>query len=357
MNNVYIADIRSITPRSYSAKYIADKMYPSHLYGDKLNILAKKLAEKIGVERRASVIDYELYPEITLANPDDHPKVWGTRIINELTENINKDDIGFLTLSYNVSYHKDILPSLASQIAIDAQLTKLDGNDEVAYYGCASSIYSLDQAVEYCKKYERPAIVFSFDQCTTKSLQLDKNDLDFKKMLVTNLLFTDGGVGMLIIPEKMRSLFQKPLLKIMNIKKKYIPGDLIAMKNGKLLISSNLKDIVPKLVSNELVKPFLRENQLNIEDLSEWSVHQGGTEVLKQFCDNECLGLSDKQIMRSLDLFRKRGNTSSASCLLVLESFFSDRNSTRSSNCTGIMLGFGAGYYFGILLYKWDSGT
>jgi predicted naringenin-chalcone synthase len=354
MNNVYIAEIRSIFPKKYSSKYIADKMYPSYLYGDKLNRLAKKLAKKLGVECRASVIDYELYPKIVLANPADHPRTWGRKIVNELTANIDKDDVGLFSLSYNVSYHTDVLPNLASQIIMDAKLTNLDRNDEIAHYGCALSIYSLDQAIEYCKKYDRPAIVFTFDQCTTGCLQLDKDDLDFRKMLISNLLFTDGGVGMLIIPERMRASYQKPLLKITDIQTKYTPGNLIVMKNGKFLMSSNLKNVVPRLVSNELIKPFLVEKQLNIDDISEWSIHQGGAEVIKQFRKNECLNLSEKQIKRSLDLFNKYGNTSAVSCLLVLESFFNDKNSIRASGSKGIMIGFGAGYYLGLALYEWD---
>jgi len=235
-----------------------------------LNRLATKLAHKIGVEYRTSVIDCELYPTIVLADPADHPRSWGKEIINKLTTNIDKNDIGLFSLSYNISYHTDILPNLASQIIMDAELTSLDKNEEIAYYGCAASIYSLNQAVEYCKEYDRPAIVFIFDQCTTGCLQLDKDDSDFKKMLISNLLFTDGGVGMLVIPARMRNSYQKPILKIIDIQTKYTPGNLINMKNGKFLMSSNLKNIIPKLVSDELIKPFLAKNQLDIDDIDEW---------------------------------------------------------------------------------------
>jgi len=354
MNNVYIAEIQSIFPKKYAAEYLADKMYPSHLYGDSLNKFAKKLAYKIGVKYRASVLDYELFPINKLALPSDHPKLWGTKIINELTKNIDKNDIGFFGLNYNLSFHTDILPNLSSQIIMDAELANVEKNEELVAYGCAASIYSLKQAVNYCNKYDRPAITFSYDQRSKIFLQLDKNDEDFNKTLITNLLFTDGGIGLLIIPERMRKYYKKPLLKITDIQTKYKAGNLVGMKNGRFLMSKKLKDVMPKLVSDYLMKPFLTKNQLDIDDIDEWSMHQGGTEVIKQFCNKECLNLSEKQIERSLQSFKKNGNTSTASCLLVLESFFNEHNMNKTSGSKGIMFSFGTGYYLGALLYEWD---
>ncbi len=130
-------------------------------------------------------------------------------------------------------------------------------------------------------------------------------------------------------------------------------GTLIEMKNQRFLMNSNLKNIMPKLVSIELLKPLLIKNKLTLCDISEWSIHQGGSEVIKQFCNDEILGLSEEQIERSLNKFYEYGNVSSASCLLVLESFFNKRGNEYDIK-RGIVLGFGAGYYLGALLYKWE---
>jgi predicted naringenin-chalcone synthase len=354
MNDVYVAEIQSIFPRKYSAKYMADRLYPSHLYGDNLNRFAQKLVHQFGIKYRTSVIDWEIYPTVALADSADHPKLWGKEIINKLTKNINKNNIGLFNLSYNITNNTDILPNLATQIVIDAKLPNLDKNDEIAYYGCAAAIYSINEAVNYCKASGKAAIVFVFDQCSTMFRQLDKDDQDFKKMLVSNLLFTDAGVGILLIPEKMRNAYQKPLLKIIDIETKYTPGNLIYMKNGRFLMSSRLKDIMPKLVSDELINPFLAKKQLDIDNIDEWSIHQGGSELIKQFCKKDCLNLSDNQINRSMKLFYKYGNTSSASCLLVLESFFNEKNTLKTPGSKGIICGFGAGYYLGLALYEWD---
>ena len=110
---------------------------------------------------------------------------------------------------------------------------------------------------------------------------------------------------------------------------------------------------MPKLVSEELIRPFLVKKQIDINTIDEWSIHQGGSEVIKQFCKQECLDLSEEHIKRSMNLFYKYGNTSAASCLLILESFFKERNNPIKSGSKGIILGFGAGYYLGLALYEW----
>ncbi len=352
-HNIYIAEIHSIFPRSYASEYIADKMYPSQVFGNALNKLARKLARKFGIEYRTSVIDYELFPKIELADPADHPRLWGKEIIDTLTATIDKNEIGLFSLNYNVSYHSDTLPNLASQIIMDAELISLDRNEEIAHYGCAAGIYSLQQAFEYCKEYDRAAIVFSFDQCTVQCRQLEKEDPDFRKMLVSNLLFTDGGIGVLVIPERMRNCYKRPLPRISDCLTKYTPGKLICMKNDKFLMSDSLKDIMPKLVSNILVKPFLAKHYLAVKEIDEWSIHQGGSEVIKQFCRDDCLNLSEGQIERSLKLFYRYGNTSSASCLLVLDSFFNNYDTISTEGSKGLILGYGAGYYLGALLYEY----
>jgi predicted naringenin-chalcone synthase len=352
-NDVFIVEIEKIIPTQYSPNYVADRLYPEELYGTDINRLAKKLASKFGIQSKSSVIDYELYPQIVLTDTENQPLNWGITLIDKLCTTVAKSEIGFFALNYNISPHVDILPNLASQISKKAGLNNLDYNEEIPYYGCASSVYALEKAVEYCKQYNRPAIVFTFDQCTVGCIQSDAAYEDFNKMLVSNLLFADAGVAMLIIPASMRERYEKPVIKIEDIETKYEAGDLIVMRNRNFLMSSDLKKIMPRLVSDILVKPFLEKHNLDIADVDEWSIHQGGREVLRTFCEPEVLGLSDKQVEESMKKFNEYGNTSSASCMLVLESFFNDDSLIHSSrNC--IMLGFGAGYYLGILLYQWD---
>ena len=352
-NNIYIAEIEKIIPTQYAPDYVADHLYPEYLYGKDINRMAKKLACKFGIQSKSSVIDYEQYPHIVVSDAANQPLNWGVTLVDKLCTTIAKTEIGFFALNYNISPHVDVLPNLASQISKKAGLDHLDYNEEIPYYGCASSVYAMEKAVEYCKQHDRAAIVFTFDQCTVGCLQSEASYEDFNKMLVSNLLFADAGAAMLIIPESMRYRYERPLMRIDDIETKYQAGDLIVMRNRNFLMSSDLKKIMPRLVSELLVKPFLAKHHLNVSDVEEWSIHQGGREVLRTFCEPEVLGLTDQQVETSMKKFNEYGNTSSASCLLVLESFFNDPNIIHSpKDC--IMLAFGAGYYLGIVLYQWD---
>ncbi|NER12699.1 hypothetical protein GWK08_04550 [Leptobacterium flavescens] len=353
--NVYIAKIKSIFPQTYDAVYFADKVYPSKRYGERTNTLATRLASTFGVDNRPSVLDFDVYPEIKLKNENDHPKMWGTTIVNELTQEIDKDEIGMFCLSYNASYHTDILPNLACQIAINSGLEDLDATEELPYYGCAAGVYSLNQAVRYCQAFDRPAIVFVFDQCTIKMKQLDPDDKDFNKILVSNLLFNDGGIGLLVVPERLKDKFDHPVMKVNDIYKYHTPGHLIKMTDGKFIMDSQLKNVVPKLVSEKLIKPILERNDLEIEDIDEWSIHQGGTKVIKQFSRDDHLGLDEEKLTPSIEQFHKYGNTSASSCLYVLERFFNSKQAdTTATGSKGLLVGFGAGYYLAALFYEWS---
>lgn len=346
----------SIMPKRYCSDYVSDRMYSTTNFGPTVNKMAKRFAARMGVPLRSVVIDLDLFEQDgqnELAKLEDHPKTWGKSVVNQLTLRIPKKDIGYFNLSYNVSCHQDTLPNLASQIVMDSRLTHIDRADELSHYGCAASIFSLDQAIRYCQETGRAAIVFTFDQCTVAHHQIKADDPDFRRMMVSNLLFNDAGVGLLLVPESMRAAFQQPLLRIRDIQTWYQSGNLIGMSQGRFLMNDGVKDVMPKLASTALIRPFLEKNGLNTSSVHQWSIHQGGTEVLKQFANADVLGLSNQQLQRSLELFRQYGNTSAASCLLVLKSFFDDPEPP-SGDRTGVVVGFGAGYYFGVMLYDWQ---
>jgi predicted naringenin-chalcone synthase len=352
MANVYIADICEVLPTTYDSTFAAGKLYPVEKYGPKINRKAALLSKRFGVKDRLMCIDLDVFPEIRLKTPEDHPVAWGSQIVESLTRTIPKESIGYLTVNYNTSTHKDVLPNVAVQIAQRASLERLDDCQELAHYGCASGVYSLKAATEYVETHDRPAIVFSYDHCSSYFKMVDAQADDFNPLMITNLLFSDAGVGLLLIPERLKEQFDRPVLRINEIKTKFISGDLVKMTDEKFLMSADLKNVMPNLVSDEVVKPFLNAKKLMPSDISEWAIHQGGKEVLNKFGLCECLGLSDEQLSPSLNTFLKYGNTSSASCLLTLKHFF-DRAST-SRQGEGLVVGFGAGYYMGLLHYSWQ---
>jgi predicted naringenin-chalcone synthase len=172
--------------------------------------------------------------------------------------------------------------------------------------------------------------------------------------LKANLLFSDGAVGVLIIPESMKDRFKRPLMKVIDVATGFEQGAEIKMEDGRFLVGDNVKSVMPELVTRKVLKPLLKKNDLMISDINEWSIHQGGKPILEIFKDEDILGLDDSQLSRSKELFEEYGNFSSPSCLFVLDSFFKEDSAGKNSNTHGAVVSFGAGYYLASLIYNWD---
>ena len=65
--------------------------------------------------------------------------------------------------------------------------------------------------------------------------------------------------------------------------------------------------------------------------------------------EKDLLGLTQEQLSNSMKWFKKYGNLSTVSSLMVLSDFF---NEITNKNRYGILASFGAGYYYGAMLYE-----
>jgi len=354
-NNVYIADILTVLPQLYPPEVVADMVYPISKTSEMVNRLTRKAIRSIGIKNRPFIRSEAMYPEKGLEKEEYHPVNWGEKIINHFLQYVNIEEIGHFGVSYNVSSHKDFLPNLASQIIAKTGL-KLDGiPEELAFLGCAASIFSIKSAVEYCKKSDKCAIVYNFDQCSWICDPIyDQKDKDFYASLKANLLFSDGAVGVLIIPESMKNKFKNPLMKVIDVATAFEQGAEIKMEDGRFLVGDNVKSVMPELVTNKVLKPLLKKNDLSISDIKEWSIHQGGKPILEIFKDENILGLDDSQLNRSKELFEEYGNFSSPSCLFILDSYFHEERKGKSNETYGAVVSFGAGYFLASLIYNWD---
>ena len=348
---VFIGDVFKVLPEIYSTEYLVQKVYSPERVGEKTNRFIHRYVKSLGIKQKPVVLDLDRLPEKRLKNEDYSPLKWGEKVVKRFSDKIGKENIGFFSVSYNISYHTDFLPNLASRIVEKTDLNLDSYPEELPFYGCASGLFSLKSAVDYCKKNDKAAVVFIFDQCSNIGhFTFDSSDPDFKKTLKTNFLFSDGGVGLLVIPETKKDKFDTAI-EILDIKLNYTPGDEIKIQNGKFILGNKLKDIIPPIVSNNVIKPLLKKHGLNVKDVEEWAIHQGGYAILERFKEKEILGLSDKQIKKAEELFKMYGNLSSPSSFFILDSFFHEKKEKKGK--MGMITGFGAGYYIGSALYKW----
>ncbi|HNW82238.1 MAG TPA: hypothetical protein PKG52_05025 [bacterium] len=353
VNKVFVADIKCLLPELFTTEEAIDAIYLKEIDNGRINRFAKRVSNSVGIKYRPSVLDRKAFPQKVLADPSYHPLSWGNEIVRNLLNDLQKEDVGFLSVSYNIRSDKDVLPSLASKISTENGLNLDYPPEEIPYLGCAASLFSIESAVKYCKNHNRAAIIFIFDQCSwIANPTYDMENPDFKENLKTTLLFADGAAGLLIIPESLKNRFELPLMEIDNIRTAFKAGGSLKMADGKLVLEENLKDIMPEIVRDMIIKPM----NIDKNEISEWSLHQGGMPILMRFTEPEIFGLSEKQIARSKELFLKYGNFSSPSALFVLESFFNEnQRAEKNETVKGAMISFGAGYFMGGMVYHWEK--
>ena len=353
---VFLANLETSLGRVHSSVEIANTLYPLEKCGKKINQLARSFSQRTGIQKRSSVIDLTKLPGKFLISKKYHPVRWGTELFKKIVPARLLEKTGNILSIYNTSFHKNILPSISAQIAAQLDLNTNIFPLDIPYLGCAGGLFGLSRAIELTKQTNKATFVYIFEQCSSILNQCyDKNSNYFAKSLVANMIFADGAVGFLVIPESLSYLIPEPKIEIIDTCLKFVPGEEIYMDEDVFVLGDNISGIMPNLVAKSVVNPILEKHQLTPLEINEWSIHQGGKKILPKFGQPEILGLTSESLQPSLDLFNEYGNFSSASCFFVLKSFFDKYSFSLQNNDLGMILGFGAGYYLGASLYRWAS--
>lgn len=352
--NVYIGGTASLLPERSPAQVVADKSYPLRLCSERVNTLAKRVSKTFGIRERAVSIDMDRIPEKVLKDKRNHPLEWCVSLIHDLTRSVPVDEIGYLGIAYNTSLHTNNLPNLACQAAMRTGINPEIAPQEFANYGCAGGLFPLESAVNYCRRNQKAAIVIAFDQCSSRaSFCYDPDDAMFKMNLKVNLLFSDGAVGILVIPQRLRAIFSQALPNIQDLLTAYKLSNLIRFEDTRFVLGDSVWEEVPQFVAESVIKPILARNDLAPDDVAEWSIHQGSREIVTRFGEPAILGLTAEQLARSIELFDRFGNLSAPSYLLVMDSFFKDGGAKDIGNI-GMVVSFGSGFYQASMLYRWE---
>ncbi|MDJ0533012.1 MAG: 3-oxoacyl-[acyl-carrier-protein] synthase III C-terminal domain-containing protein [Xenococcaceae cyanobacterium MO_207.B15] len=353
---VFLANLETSLGQVYSSLEIVNRLYSSERCGKKINQLARKFSQKTGIQKRSTVVDLTRLPEKFLISKEYHPLRWGNELFKKIVPVRLLEKLGNIISIYNTTFHQNVLPSISAQIAAQLDLKTNIFPLDIPYLGCAGGLFGLQRAIELTKQTNKATFVYIFDQCSsTLNLCCDKNSSYFAKSLIANMIFSDGAVGFLILPESLSDLIPGPKIEIIDTCFKFVPGQEIYMDENVFILGDNIHKIMPNLVAKSVINPILERHQLTPLEINEWSIHQGGTKVLSEFARPKILGLTSENLQPSLDLFNEYGNFSSASCFFVLKSFFDKYYFKPSNNDLGMILGFGSGYYLGASLYRWVS--
>jgi len=213
--------------------------------------------------------------------------------------------------------------------------------------GCVAGAAGIARAYDYVKAYpDQVAALVAVELC---SLTWQRDDVSVANLISAGL-FGDGAAAVLISgaekdadgPEILatRSNFYPDTQDVM--------GWDISERGFRIVLSPD----VPKMVHEHLasdIDEFLADQGLRRSDIGTWIMHTGGPKVLQAM--TEALELPANALDASWESLSKVGNLSSASVLVVLEDFMTER---RPDPGTLSVLGaMGPGFCSELVLLRW----
>lgn len=217
--------------------------------------------------------------------------------------------------------------------------------------GCAGGVSGLARAFEYCRAFPKANVLVLAVELCSLTFQLDDRS---KSNLIATSLFGDGAACVLVSgPESPAADGKKTFPQIFAVKSVLKKDALDVMgwdirQNGLYVIFS--KDI-PAIVGKWLkpvVKEFLAEQQLSLNQITHFIAHPGGKKVIQAY--EEAFHFDRKMTEDAAFILRQYGNMSSPTIFYVLERTL---RKNIPSGALGLACALGPGFSTELLLMRW----
>lgn len=300
------------------------------------------------VDKRYSIMDIdEVFRETSFEEKND---LYITKSI-ELSEKalskalraaqINADEIDMII---TVSCTGFMIPSvdahLINRLKMKQNITRLP----VTEMGCAAGVSGIIYAYEFLKNNPgKKAAVIAVESPTST---FQHRDFSMTNM-VSAAIFGDGA-ACVILGE---SDDLKPAIVDAGMYHFYDELDMMGFRLRNTGLQMVLDPHVPDKIEShfqEILVPFLKQNELEVDGLDHFIFHPGGKKIVK--ITEELLHAMGKNIDVTREVLRQYGNMSSATILYVLNEYM---NRPIKVGDTGLMLSFGPGFSAQRVLLKW----
>ena len=302
-----------------------------------------RMSQASGIQKRYHTLNQEGF--IAHQYLEDQ---WAIRLLKEI--DLDRSKIGQFIFATNNFTSSQIFPNSSALLAKNLELNDLDELPvQLNAYACGVGIIALKKAQEYCKLNNKHSLIVVQDNCTASIEIVNKNNKNWKDNARSNIIFNDGIAVILVSPEcllyEVGSNVKK--LRIEKVNNKYTYGDVIQTEKYDnrfiFLTRSNVKDTIPKLVSEQLIQPFMAAMNRSSSDYKYIATHQGGLPIVAKL--KELNNFSDTQLKSTISSFITNGNMSAPSVFFAL-SYLLDHEEVKKEEKI-LLLGFGAGYYYG----------
>ena len=213
--------------------------------------------------------------------------------------------------------------------------------------GCVAGAAGIARAADYVRAFpNQAAALISVELC---SLTWQRDDLSVAN-LISSALFGDGAAAVIVAGSELKTGGPQVLDSCSSFypDTQDVMGWDISEKGFRIVLSPSVPDMVFQHLSDD-VNLFLKSNGLSKSDIHSWIMHTGGPKVLAATA--EALKLPKGALDASWEALRNVGNLSSASVLVVLDSFVRERRPPEGSY--SILAAMGPGFCAELVLLRW----
>jgi alkylresorcinol/alkylpyrone synthase len=213
--------------------------------------------------------------------------------------------------------------------------------------GCVAGAAGIARAADYVRAFpDQAAALISVELC---SLTWQRDDLSVAN-LISSALFGDGAAAVIVAGADLKTAGPEVLASCSSFypNTEDVMGWDISEKGFRIVLSPSVPDMVFQHLAND-VDNFLKSNALTKADIHSWIMHTGGPKVLAATA--EALQLPKGALDASWEALRNVGNLSSASVLVVLESYIRERRPPAGSY--SILAAMGPGFCAELVLLRW----
>ena len=309
----------------------------------------KKIFEGAAVDKRYSIMDPE--EVFTATSFEEKNNIYTREVIilgeKVLEKALTKAAWDSQTLDYiiTVSCTGIMIPSLDAYLINKMKLRQDIVRLPVTEMGCAAGISGIIYAKNFLKANPGKRAAVIAVELPTATFQLDDYSMP---NIVSAAIFGDGAAccllssceednGPEIIDEQMYHFYDA----------EHMMGFKLTNSGLQMVLDIEVPDTIASHFG-DIIHPFLKKNNLQIEDLDHMIFHPGGKKIVTTV---EALfsGLG-KNIDDTKEVLKQYGNMSSATVLYVLERIM-EKNPKLGEK--GLMLSFGPGFSAQRVLLQW----
>ncbi len=230
-----------------------------------------------------------------------------------------------------------LCPGLSSYLAEALALRPDVRGLDLMGMGCGAALPNLQTSAALLAGGARRVLSVAVEICSATLFMGPEPEL-----IVSNSIFGDGAAAAVL-----EAANGQPagLAAVVDFESGLYPAhrELLRYRTQEGRLRNQLSRRVPVVAARaveQVTGRLLARHGLEVADIDFWAVHPGGSAVLEQL--GQRLGLDERALAFSLDVFRDCGNMSSPSVLFVLDRIC--RNARPRPGQLGVMLAFGAGF-------------